>query len=682
MDRPSKPHFRVSPEVLGPLGAEQLQDPALAILELIKNAWDADATRVAVSVDQKELPGSITVVDNGHGMRQTEFEDRWLVIGASHKRGEQKSEGLRPLIGEKGLGRLASFALGSSIAIKSARKGEEGFVAEVNWESLRTAVSLEDYEVKISPKKHRPGTRIEIQDLRSKWESAHTDFLVTHAEFLASVPGEKFRLSLTVNGKPQPVQDPLAMISRLSEATLGMNVGEAGTPQIVECKVNGADETHVVFREMKTADKDPRLAGMRLTLKFFRRDEAAKRLSDVLERNEVTEVLERYQGVRVYRDGINVPPYGLNRDDWAALEKQRTATGGPTLVPGNSQLIGEVHITRNAHPHFVITAGRSGFSDQSAVGSLANYVRWAVRELGTARRAEQLGITTAMAVPTRVDAAKPPQQDPETVARAALAQIVRARVVRQDPELRQSVEHASAAIVTVLDRNEETLRLYAQLASTGIAATSFAHELRAEFDVVSEAVAELKRSRGRPDKELLELLNDSWARIRAFGSLFKVIPVKLRRQRKTLSAGDLKGSVKTVLGLAPPDKVTPEIHVPQMSLAVVPAEFDSILLNLVSNSVKAIAESRNRESGKIRVALSSKGADLDIRVADNGCGISPKVAAVMFEPLEGKFAEGTGMGLPIVKFLAERYKGRVQAAQTPPQGYVTEMIVNLRNVVQ
>ena len=676
------PHFRVSPQVLGPLGAEQLQDSALAILELIKNAWDADATRVAVNVNQSRSPGRITIIDNGHGMSRSEFEDRWLVIGASYKRGEQKSEGQRPLIGEKGLGRLASFALGSSIAIESARPGGQGFVAKVNWESLRTAASLEDYEVSISPKKRRRGTRIDIHDLKAKWGPAQTDFLVNHAEFLASVPGEKFRLSLIVNGNPHPVLDPLAMISRLSEATLDMNVGEDGTPQIIECKVNGIDETRIVFREMKGAAKDPRLASISLSLKFFRRDEAAKRLSDVLERNEVTDVLERYQGVRVYRDGINVPPYGLNGDDWAALEKQRTATGGPTLVPGNSQLVGELHVSRARQPHLVITASRSGFSDQAAVKSLANYVRWAVRELGTARRAQQLGITTATPVPTRVDSAKPSEQNPESVARTALAQIVRARAVRQDPELQQSVEKASIAVTTALDRNEETLRLYAQLASTGIAATSFAHELRAEFDVVSEAVAELKRSRGKPDKELLELLNDSWARIQAFGALFKVIPVKLRRQRKTLSASDLKDSIKTVLGLAPPDKVSPEVAVPQMSLAVVPAEFDSILLNLISNSVKAVAESPNRESGKIRVALSSRGADLDIRVADNGCGISAKVAAIMFEPLEGKFAEGTGMGLPIVKFIAERYKGRVQIATLPPQGYVTEMVVSLLNVVQ
>jgi signal transduction histidine kinase len=677
-------HFRVSPAVLGPLGAEQLQDPALAVLELIKNAWDADATRVAVSVDQRAVPGKITVIDNGHGMSREEFEDRWLVIGASHKRGQEKSEKQRPLIGEKGLGRLASFALGGAVTIKSARRGHKGFVAEVNWETLRTAKSLEDYAVQISPISTRRGTRITIHDLKTAWEPADTTFLVTHAEFLASVPGERFLISLSVDGKRHAMQDPIAMILRLSEATLELKVASDGTPKIVSSVVNGVDETGIVFREMKGSEKDSRLSGVRLSLKFFRRDEAAKRLSGVLERNEVTSVLERYQGVRVYRDGINVPPYGLNGDDWAGLEKQRTATGGPTLVPGNSQLIGELHLTRRLQPHLVITAGRSGFSDQGAVGRLANYVRWAVRELGTARRAQQLGIRDDQTpVPTRVDVERPTNDaTPERAARNAIAQMARAQAVRKDPELRQSIEQISTAVATVLDRNEEALRLYAQLASTGIAATSFAHELRTEFDVVSEAIRELKRSRARPDKELLDLLNDSWARIQAFATLFKVMPVKLRRIRKTLSPAELKTSVKTALGLAPPDKILSDIPVPKISVAVVPAEFDSILLNLVSNAVKAIAESRSRESGKIRVAVVGRGSDVEIRVADNGCGISPKVARVMYEPLEGHFSEGTGMGLPIVKFIAERYKGDVSPSPTPPAGYVTEMVVTLRGVVQ
>lgn len=61
-------HFKVSPLVLGPLGVEQLQDPALAVLELVKNSWDADATQVSISIDIRGSKDEIKVIDNGHGM--------------------------------------------------------------------------------------------------------------------------------------------------------------------------------------------------------------------------------------------------------------------------------------------------------------------------------------------------------------------------------------------------------------------------------------------------------------------------------------------------------------------------------------------------------------------------------------------------------------------------------------
>ena len=58
-----------------------------------------------------------------------------------------------------------------------------------------------------------------------------------------------------------------------------------------------------------------------------------------------------------------------------------------------------------------------------------------------------------------------------------------------------------------------------------------------------------------------------------------------------------------------------------------------------------------------------------------------KVAAIMFEPLEGRFPEGTGMGLPITKYIAERYKGSVALSSKPPVGFSTEIAVKLRGVV-
>src|SRR5207237_795934 len=104
----------------------------------------------------------------------------------------------RPLIGEKGLGRLATFALGKTIRIESARRSGPGFVADVSWADLWRKESLEDYEVSIRSKKRPPGTRLQITDLTTDWGADHTSFLVTHAEFLASVPGERFSIKLNV----------------------------------------------------------------------------------------------------------------------------------------------------------------------------------------------------------------------------------------------------------------------------------------------------------------------------------------------------------------------------------------------------------------------------------------------------------------------------------------------------
>lgn len=673
----SRPHFRVSPAVLGPLGLEQLQDPALAVLELIKNAWDADATRVTVGIDRRS--GRITVTDNGHGMTEAEFNQRWLVIGSSYKRNVARTNGGRPLIGEKGLGRLASFALGNVVTITSAQQNRRGFKARVDWDELMAADSLEDYAIYMSGASASEGTTVLVDELKTNWTPEHTEFLVSHTEFLASVPGQRFRVSLVVDGKNHPIQEYESTLDRLAEGSFEMLIKKDGEPQVTKCVVKGKDEGWIAFRRMKPEEMDQRLSGVRISFRFFRRDVAARRLAGHLEKNEVVTALERYQGIRVYRDGINVPPYGLNGDDWAALEKQRTATGGPTLVPGNSQLVGEVNVQKAKHPHFVITAGRSGFTDQASVTSLANYVRWAVRAFATARRAEHLGISDGTAIPGRVDDTKStPPSEAEDPAKA-LAAISRSTEVRSNPALRRQVEAASQAVSQTLDRADETLRLYAQLASTGIAATSFAHELRADFDVVSETVGELSR-RKKPDRQVIDLLAASWSRIRSFAALFKVIPVKLRRHRRTMAGHDLRSSAETILGLAPPDRIATEVDVDVGKAQVVQAEIDSLLLNLVSNAIKAINESPRRNDGRIRVSLSAQGSDLLIKVADNGVGVKPNVAAIMFEPLEGSFSEGTGMGLPITRYIAERYDGVVQLGK-PLSPFATEFVVRLRKVI-
>lgn len=680
MSSPVNLNFRVSPRVLGPLGLEQLQDPALAVLELIKNSWDANATRVSVDIVTRGANPSVAVIDNGDGMSLNDFQARWLVIGSSHKRGAQAAQGARPLIGEKGLGRLASYALGSDLTIESAKDGKRGFVAKLNWDELLKAQSVEAYKIKATEANVQKGAKVVIGNLKLKWSEEYTKFLTTHTQFLTSVPGQKFHVQLKVDGKSLRIADPLEAISSIAEAEMEVAIGRDGVPKVVACTVDNEDYSATIFRDFPPKQADGRLAGARVSLRFYRRDQATKKLTGVLKSNSIGEVLERYQGVRIYKNGINVPPYGLNGDDWAALEKQRTATGGPTMVPGNSQLVGELRVPASA-AHLVVTAGRSGFADQAAVKVLARYVQWAVKELGTARRAKALGIKPGSGpVPGRVDFERGHASEGATSSLAAIREVADQQAVKSDPALRNRLIDAKRKVEQELKRNEETLRLYAQLASTGIAATSFAHEMRADFDVVTEAVDEIAQYEG-VDSDLLQMLSTSWQRITSFVALFKVVPVKVRRSRRTLSSSAIMAALQSVAELAPSDKIQVKISPFERRLSIVPAELDSILLNLVTNAVKAVGESSSSSRGKIKVSMDTRGEDLTIRVADNGCGVSSRVASIMFEPLEGKFAEGTGMGLPIVKFIAERYGGSAFLGK-PSAGYATEICVGLKGVVK
>ncbi|MGE0861158.1 MAG: ATP-binding protein [Gammaproteobacteria bacterium] len=662
--------------MLEPLGKEQLLDPALAVIELVKNAWDADARSVKVDIRTREN-ARIVVSDDGLGMTRDDFLAGWLVIGASSKRRAGKSAGGRPLFGEKGLGRLSTFALGDRLKLRSRRAGAPAFCVDIDWQRLRQASSFEDYVVDLQVGAPGPrGTRIEVHELRVAWTAAHTDLLVAHAAFLAAQDGPPMTLSLYVDGVSVDVDDPLASIARSCEASVVVEVLAGGVPQLVGCEVRGANVMHTPRRAMPAAQRDPRLAGARLCLRAFAARAATRAPS--LAAHEVSAMLERCHGVRVYRDGVGIPPYGLRGDDWAGLDSQHCAAGGASLVPANGDVVGELHVSRAAHPHLVVAAGRAGIADQAAVDGLAGYVRWAARHLGAALR------TARPRTPSGLDAAG---DDGGSQRDAALSAVHDAIAALQETAERQAdealttrVARLQATIDAAQASHARTLALYAQLAAAGLAATSFSHELRGDFVLVTEALRELVGARTRPDPELLAMLGRSWRRIGAFATMFQVLPAKQRRKLAEVDSARLEKAVHAMLALAPEEQVVTTCDVSAFSARIVAAEFDAICVNLVSNALKALHARKVATPGRLRVLVRPVGEDLELRVADTGCGIDPGVRRVMMEPVEGAFAEGTGMGLSIVRFITERYGGCVEVCQ-PSAGFVTEFRVLLRRVI-
>ena len=78
--------FKTNSRHIGQLGRELVTDFVTALVELVKNAYDADAGRVMIKIEDANTPNSrIVIADTGCGMTQSEFENRWMVIGTSNK---------------------------------------------------------------------------------------------------------------------------------------------------------------------------------------------------------------------------------------------------------------------------------------------------------------------------------------------------------------------------------------------------------------------------------------------------------------------------------------------------------------------------------------------------------------------------------------------------------------------
>src|SRR5262249_22943843 len=118
--------FQPRARLLKLIGAELISDDVVAIVELVKNAYDADATRVVISFRNVTTPGgTITVTDDGTGMDLETVLGVWMEPGATSKRNSsiRSTDRRRRMLGEKGVGRFAADKLGRHLELVSRRTG-------------------------------------------------------------------------------------------------------------------------------------------------------------------------------------------------------------------------------------------------------------------------------------------------------------------------------------------------------------------------------------------------------------------------------------------------------------------------------------------------------------------------------------------------------------------------------
>lgn len=180
MNEKSKHVFRPKARLMVLLGEQLIKNHTLALFELVKNAYDADASKVDVTLLGADEPGGmIEIEDDGFGMSYETVTNIWLEPAHDHKAksrvaGKRSVKGRLP-VGEKGVGRFAVHRLGNIISMVTRASGHEEVVVDIDWELFLKNEYLDESEIKINTRKpevfkgDETGTRIIVSSLRQQW---------------------------------------------------------------------------------------------------------------------------------------------------------------------------------------------------------------------------------------------------------------------------------------------------------------------------------------------------------------------------------------------------------------------------------------------------------------------------------------------------------------------------------
>lgn len=707
--------FSIDARHIHRLGFELVGRQETALGELIKNAYDADATTVTiVFANYSSAGGSLTISDDGSGMTETTIRNAWMKLSTSEKERAPISERYRrSRAGRKGIGRFAVERLGSTLTLSSRVAGEsEGVLVTFDWdESLKpdldialVAFSIERFEKPIDDH----GTTLEIGNLRDKWTDKQLE-QVWKSVILLQPP---FKPPRTYRGQS-------AMPAGASEPDPGFSVVINGKSSD---KVRAEFSLNKTFLEQRTAritgSVDENGYGM-VTIKSTKLgvDDSTTLDTQFLALGELSfeadyfnyapelisgfsvatarDLGAQYGGIRIYRDGFRVLPYGELRDDWLRLAYDSSRRS--LLVPAsNNNFFGQVELSSSVNSLLEETSSREGLIENEAFSELVAFVRgsleWGVNRIAAARerkiKASQKGFKSrgrkasdeVRGLLETIKQATLPAGGPSdavSLPTAALEMVVD-KVERVVEKLEEEKEQNDKAHL----HYEEMLRI---LASLGASIAVFSHEIRGALNGFSGALLRLQRlaeKHGIADEASAPLADASGSqgRLKDLASYVMSLVAHTANRDKTEVA--LQSEVQSFTNQF---KQYLNTHEVEFEIAVTPSylrtapihqsEIHSVLFNFLTNSIKAMLRA-NPEKRKIRISAEREGKFVRIGFQDTGDGVPEAIADRVFDPFftthqhgdDGLAGPGSGLGLKIVHDIASANGGDVRLAP-PDAGY-------------
>ena len=666
--------LRFSPDILRRLGEELVPDIDQGIIELVKNAYDADATKCAITLEGvNDGHGSIHISDNGTGMDKKAIRSGWLVIGRSSKEKTLTPVYERVPVGDKGLGRLAALRLGRRVTLKTRPASKPGteFVLTIDWDKFANAIVVEDVDLDITVSKTdaKPGTDIQVDEIEARIGRATVNKLA-RSLLLLSDPFEKPEKGTPdVQLDKTPDRDPgfMASLSTPEYADLAAKVGQsyfADAEYRIHATLNPnqtavfnildwKDDILHEYHSENTYHTTP--FTFDLWVFILDRKPFSTRTSTL---DEVRKWLKQLGGVHIYEDAIRVPPYGGIGDDWLELNLRRVRS--PEMRPSTNTAVGRVRLSNTARS-FIQKTDRIGYIENQSFLEMkrccGDALDWAAREQIRERDRKRLAVKANI-------------QQKTAKATVRLNKVLSSTI--PDTE-RKKVESAITSYVKETEREAKSLReelqLYRSLATAGMTSAVFAHEIGRPLKLIDTSIQALQRlvPLDQQDKanRRIERLSKAKERLNSFIN----IPLSLLAKKKRRSGRvDVNKCVSNLMALIEPVtryfKVEATIKLTDQYTSVNGSEalLEGVLLNLIMNSFNAFQrEAFDQEQRRLAVVTDYNGSSVVIRVSDNAGGIDGVAIDEIWLPGVTSVPDGTGFGLTIVRDSINDLSGTIEA---------------------
>lgn len=690
------------------IGRDLIQDSYAAVVELVKNSYDADSPDVKIifKMNSDYDKYIVSITDHGHGMSRDTVINRWMVPSTKDKLERKKSPSGRIMQGRKGVGRYAASVLGADLLLETVDGTGEKTTVFVEWASFENAEYLEDVEILVETKNttESPGTTLTITGDKiysNEWNQRQFDKLRFELKKLISPVGHTlenqdsdFSIELSVSGfqeisnideviAPYPIFD-------LFDYRIAGQIEADGRGELIyslQKARNSVEETIKIELDTPT-----RCGQLIFDIRVY--DREAESIESLINRGlkdeygnyvgklQARQLLNESNGIGVYRNGFRIRPLGDSDFDWLKLNEQRVQN--PSLRIGSNQAIGYVLIQSEEQSGLIEKSARDGLRENVAYERLKEISRMVIERLEQRRFSYRR--KAGLSKPTlRVE-----RELERIFSFDSLKQEIKKKLIRGG-----FAESATNEVIELINREEnekskaaegirQAVATYQGQATLGKIINVVLHEGRRPLNYFRNEVPRINRFH----KKLLQCKEEKYideiAKIsqgvennaKIFSDLFRRLDPLAMGRRPNRKALSIKDEVQGSLDIFRKEMKDNNISIffngdSKLVIYGWSQDIHAIFTNLIDNSIFWMKEKKS-SNRKIIIDVESNGDQLiHIDYRDTGPGIEPRLIEenVIFEPQFSTKPSGTGIGLAIAGEAADRNGFELKALESDSGAY-------------